>query len=364
MTTMMNKTHLARHIAVAGAIAAVLCCAAALAMPWWAERATQHLAAEFFCILALAQMWNLLVGYGGMVSVGQQLYIGIGAYSLVPLALWMGINPFFAAPLAGLVGALFALPCGVLLFRLRGAHFAVGTWVLAEVFRLLTVNTMSLGGGSGLSVLPAMKGMPVWWRESLTLWTALALGVGACLGVWLLLRSRLGLALTAVRDNEGAAESLGVGIGRIKWIVYVAAAAGCATCGALLFTMKMRISPEAAYAVDWSAMMFFAVVIGGIGSIEGPILGVLVYFLVRQWLGDWGAWYQMVLGLLTIVVMLRYPKGMFGALGIQLFPTRRRPGGADNGRAAIDAATVAIATTAASTATTSNNMPPAMAAGE
>jgi branched-chain amino acid transport system permease protein len=148
------------------------------------------------------------------------------------------------------------------------------------------------------------------------------------MALYALLRSRWGLALTAVRDSEPASESLGVSVPRLKWMVYIAAGAASAMVGALLFITKLRVSPDAAFSMEWTSLMFFAVVIGGIGTLEGPILGALVYFALREWLSDQGSWYLIVLGLLTVAVVLWAPGGIWGALtrrwDIHLFPVRRR----------------------------------------
>lgn len=300
----------------------------AFSTPWWAERSSQRILTEFLYTLALAQMWNLLAGYGGLLSVGQQGFVGIGGYCLVVLGLKAGINPFLIVPLAGVVTALIAIPTASILFRLRGAYFAVGTWVAAEVFRLLVANTASVGGGSGTSITRTVMGISAWWRESTTLWIALALGGGATLAVYFLLRSRHGLALTAVRDSEPAAESLGISVTRIKWFVYIASAAGCGMTGALIFITKLRISPEAAFSMDWTAAMFFVVIIGGIGTIEGPIVGTLVYFVLREFLSDYGSWYLIVLGTVAVVFMLWIPRGIWGSVAsrfdLHFFPVQRR----------------------------------------
>ncbi|MBI4984079.1 MAG: branched-chain amino acid ABC transporter permease [Rhodocyclales bacterium] len=301
---------------------------AAVAMPWWGERAGQRLLTEFLYTLALAQMWNLLAGYGGLLSVGQQAFVGLGGYSLVAFGLHAGIDTFLVVPLAGLVAGLVAVPTAAVVFRLRGAYFAVGTWAVAEVFRLLIANSVSLGGGSGLSVTQTVRGMPIWWRESLTLWCAAALGVGATLGVYWLLRSRHGLALTAVRDSEAAAASLGVSVRRIKWCVYIAAAVGCGMAGALIFITKLRISPDAAFSLDWTVVMFFVVVIGGIGTVEGPIVGTLVYFALREVLSDYGSRYLIALGVVAVLFMLWMPRGLWGFVAarceLRFFPVQRR----------------------------------------
>lgn len=312
----------------AGLLLALVLLLTAISAPWWAERSGQRLLTEFLCTLALAQMWNLLAGYGGLLSVGQQGFVGLGGYCLVVLGLNMGINPFLIVPLAGVLTAVVAIPTAAVLFRLRGAYFAVGTWVVAEVFRLLVANTASVGGGSGTSITRTVVGIPAWWRESTTLWMAIALGGGATLAVYALLRSRHGLALTAVRDSEPAAESLGISVVRMKWFVYMASAAGCGMVGALIFITKLRISPEAAFSMDWTAVMFFVVIIGGIGTIEGPIVGTLIYFLLRQFLGDYGSWYMIVLGCVAVAFMLWMPRGVWGLMSsrfdLHFFPVQRR----------------------------------------
>lgn len=285
-----------------------------ISTPWWLGRADIRKITEFLYILALAQMWNLLAGYGGLLSVGQQLFVGIGAYSLVIFAYKLGINPFYVIPLAGLISLIIGYLISKVAFRLKGAYFAVGTWVLAETFRLIFSNMSYVGGGSGLSITNTMRGIPTWWRESLTLWFAIFLGIGSVLLVAYLLRSKYGLSLTAVRDNEIASESLGIKVKKVKLFVYLISAVGCGMAGALIFITKLRVSPEAAFSIEWTAIMFFIVVIGGIGTIEGPIIGALVYFTMRETLNDFGSWYLIFLGLFTIIIMIKAPQGIWGLI--------------------------------------------------
>jgi branched-chain amino acid transport system permease protein len=131
-----------------------------------------------------------------------------------------------------------------------------------------------------------------------------------------------------MRDNQEAARSVGVDARRMKALVYLAAAFVTGLAGALIYLQKARISPDAAFSVvDWTAYVIFIVVIGGIGTIEGPILGVIVFFLLQRTLADYGAWYLLLLGALGIAVMLFAPRGLWGVFsdrtGIQLFPIRR-----------------------------------------
>lgn len=300
--------------------------------PMWASRGDMRMLIEIFYYLALAQMWSLLAGYGGLVSVGQQAFVGMGGYMLFALAVFGGVHPILALFLAGGLTALIAIPTAFVAFRLQGAYFAIGTWVIAEVFRLSFAQISVLGGGSGMS-LPAgiVKSIAASraGREHLVYWIALALAVGAILLVFFLLRSRWGLAMTAIRDNETASESLGVQTYRTKFIVYVLSAGMTGLIGALIFLQKLRISPDAAFSVnDWTALVIFIVVIGGIGSIEGPIIGVALFFLLREIAADWGSWYQIILGGIAVAVMLLAPKGIWGLItakrDLHLFPVGRR----------------------------------------
>ncbi|MDB5602644.1 MAG: branched-chain amino acid transporter permease [Xanthobacteraceae bacterium] len=302
------------------------------AAPLWGDRQNLRLLSEMFTYMALASLWNLLAGYAGLVSVGQQAYVGLGAYLLFGLAIFGGIHPLLTIPLAGLIAAVVAVPVAGIMFRLRGHYFAIGTWVMAEVFRLLASQVSALGGGSGTS-LPANIVVDMassrTMREFLIYWVALALMVGIIGGIVVLLRSRYGLALTAIRDNELAARSNGVDVARTKLVVYVVTAAGTAMIGALVFLQKLRISPDTAFSVnDWTAFVIFITVIGGIGRLEGPIIGTIIFFMLRQTLADFGAIYLLMLGAVAIVVMLKAPKGLWGILadryGWQLFPLERR----------------------------------------
>jgi branched-chain amino acid transport system permease protein len=302
------------------------------AAPAWGGRDDLRLLSEIYAYVGLASLWNLLAGYAGLVSVGQQAYVGLGAYLLFALTLLAGLPPLWAIPLAGIIAAALAVPVAGLLFRLRGHYFAIGTWIVAEVFRLLASQATVLGGGSGLS-LPAGIVTSIaasrQAREFLIYWVALALMLAVLLLIIWLLRSRYGLALKAIRDNELAARSNGIDVTRIKVIVYIITAFGTAMIGALVFLQKLRISPDAAFSVnDWTAFVIFMTVIGGIGRIEGPIIGALVFFLLRQTLADLGTLYLLLLGTVAIVVMLWAPKGIWGLIvdrfGWQLFPLERR----------------------------------------
>jgi branched-chain amino acid transport system permease protein len=300
--------------------------------PFWGTREMLRLLAEIFTFVALASLWNLLAGYAGLVSVGQQAFVGLGGYLLFALAMLAGVHPILAIFIAGPVSALVAVPVALLIFRLRGAYFAIGTWVVAEVFRLLASQVSVLGGGSGIS-LPASIVIAMapsrQAREFDIYWLALALTAMVLGLIVALLRSRHGLALTAIRDNELTAQSAGIDVTRLKFIVYIVTAFGTGMVGALIFLMKLRISPDTAFSVnDWTAFVIFITVIGGIGRIEGPIIGTIIFFMLRQALADLGSLYLLIMGAVAIAIMLWAPKGLWGLVaerfGWQILPLQRR----------------------------------------
>lgn len=313
------------------AVAAVLLVVLA-AGPLWADRADLRLLSEVFAYIALASLWNLLAGYAGLVSVGQQAFVGLGAYVMFGLAILLGVPPLLSVLCAGLIAAVVSVPIAALIFRLRGHYFAIGTWVVAETLRLVAAQVSALGGGSGISLpvdivtsMAASRSA----REFLIYWLSLALVVIVLGLIFALLRSRYGLALTAIRDNEAAARASGVDVTKVKLVVYVVTAFGTGLAGALIFLQKLRISPETAFSVnDWTAFVIFIVVIGGIGRVEGPIIGAIVFFVLRQAFADLGSVYLLMLGVIAIVVMLWAPQGLWGLVvkryGWQMLPLERR----------------------------------------
>jgi len=311
---------------VTGAVLVLL----AAALPWWAPEGSASSwmrdFVEIACYFIFAMMWNLLAGYGGMVSIGQQAFFGFGGYVMLVLGNFAGVNPFVAVPLGALAAAAIAVPVSYVAFRLQGGYFAIDTWVIAEVFRLSFANVSAVGGGSGTS-LTALRGIERATRETATYWMALLCTVAAIALVYLFLRSKQGLALLAIRDNEVAAESQGIAVRRMKLAVYVVAAFGAGLAGALYFLGNLRISPDAAFSVNWTAFAIFMVVIGGIGRIEGPIVGALIFFLLNKLFSDYGTWYLLGLGLLAIVVTIFFKQGLWGYAqtrwGWALFPTQR-----------------------------------------
>ena len=310
-----------RNVALTGLVALVVVVVMAR-LPYIVFSGTTTILVQAFIVLTLASMWNLLAGYAGLVSVGQQAFVGLGAYFVLILALH-GISPFAALPVAAIGSGVAALPLWWLVSRLRSGYFAIATWVLAATVMLVIERFSSIGGGTGMP-LPGLAGLDPTLLTAYTYWAALAVTVAALLAIYLLLRSRLGLMLTAIRDDEVAARSSGVRVGMARLLVFVVAGAGCGAGGAVLAISQLQVQPSAVFSIQWTAEMAFATIIGGLGTIEGPIIGTAVFIALQQTLQSYNAWYLIVLGLVAVVVALFARRGLWGLvdehLNIRLFP--------------------------------------------
>jgi branched-chain amino acid transport system permease protein len=215
--------------------------------------------------------------------------------------------------IAGLGAGVVAVPTSFVMLRLRGGQFAIGMWVVAEVFGILVTLDSGLGGGTGIS----LNGLDVFapgYRQAYTFWltlvcTTVLLGV-----VFFLLRRRIGTSLQAVRDDEDAAASLGVNVVRSKRVLFVVAAVGCGIAGALYLANTLFIQTTSVFGVQWTAYMLFMVLVGGLGTFEGPIIGAIIFYLIQANFGDSGAWYFVGLGAVAIAFALFLPRGIWGAI--------------------------------------------------
>lgn len=299
---------------------------AVASMPRWASPGLIRDVVELCCYIAVAQMWNLLGGYAGLVSVGQQAFVGVAAYAMFVMAQLWGINPFLAVLLATVAPGLLAIPTYGLLHRLDGPYFAIGTWVIAEVMRLATSNIGYVNAGAGMSLRVMTSYSAADRALGVSLLSAFLLLVTVGGSYWLL-RSRYGLALTAIRDNPVAAASQGVNVGRLRFLIWVAAAIGTGLAGGIYFMAQLRITPPSAFNPNWANVSIFIVMVGGLGSLEGVLIGAVIYFFGTRWFGQYGTTYLVVLGLLTLFMALFARGGIWGLIckwvDMPWFPTRR-----------------------------------------
>jgi len=314
----------AGKLRVAVAVAIVVALASC---PVWGGPGARSILILFAYNAALAQMWNLLAGYAGLVTFGQQLFVGLGGYTLAVGCERFGLGVWPAFALAAVVCGAVAVPVGALTFRLKGGYFAVGSWVVAEVFRLAFGNSAYVGNASGMFIRKARSVEP---------WMVYYVAIGLLIGMVALvvgtLRTRPGLALMAIRDAEDAAASLGVDVWRLKLVGFVVAAVGTGLAAVLIHLQTLFIQPNDAFSIRWSAETSFMVVVGGLGTVEGPLLGAAIYVVLQDQLTASGTVHLIVLGAVSVVVMLVAPRGLAGLLrdrlGWILFPVeRRRPGG-------------------------------------
>lgn len=279
-----------------------------------------------FIYVILAVTWNALAGYAGLVSVGQQLFFGVGAYAAVRLS-DAGINVYVALGLAAIAGGVLALPLSVIMLRLKGGEFAIGMWVAAELAHLLVNLDTLVQGETGTSLI-ALNAYPAETRHAFNYWSALGGMTLVLIIFFVLLRSRTGAAIQAIRDNEEAAASVGVRVQQIKRTVFVLAAFGAALAGALWIATAITFQPKTFFSVQWTAYMIFMVLVGGLGTFERAILGAIIFFAIEACFGAAGVWYLVGLGATALVFALFLPRGSWGLIearsGTRLLPVGYR----------------------------------------
>jgi len=205
-------------------------------------------------------------------------------------------------------------------------------WVFAEIVRLLVTKFDVLGGESGVP-LQAIRLVDAETFQAHAFWISGAIGLASVVGVYLLMRSSFGLGLMTVRDNELAATSVGVDVWRNRFVAFVISAFGCGLAGGAHYMGTMFLSPDSAFDINWVVAVMFIVIIGGIGTIEGPLIGTVIYFGLREFFGSYfsmsGGWYLIAMGCIAILVMLLAPRGLWGlarerwhfrGLTVQRFP--------------------------------------------
>jgi branched-chain amino acid transport system permease protein len=295
-------------------------------VPYFAGGPVEQPLIVAFTFIAMASLWNLLAGFSALTSFGQHAYIGVGAYGLYLIASH-GVNPFAGIVPAAVIAGLVSLPVSALLLRLSGGYFAVASLVVAAVFQIAVTLAPSVGGTTGVT-LPGLSGYPPVLREALIYWAAMIVAVVCVAGVFLLVRAGFGLDARAAGADSVAAASLGVRVGRIRLLAYVVAAFGTGAVGALIALQTLFIEPTSVFSIQYSVDMLFMVLVGGMGTIEGPVIGALILFALQQWLSQYGAWYLVLVGGIAVVATLTVPRGLWGFAsarwGWSLFPVGYR----------------------------------------
>ena len=267
----------------------------------------------FFIYLALANMWNLLAGYTGLICLCPHAFVGLAGYTLA-IGTFVGV-PFQAGLIAGaVVAALFALIISYPVFRMKGIYFAIGTLILPEILKVWfsfwrPVGNLYQGKGAGYAV-KGIAGVTL----GDTYWLGLAIAAASIFVVYMILRSRLGLGLTAIRDNENTAASAGANVFRLKLSSFLIAAFIMGLAGAAYYIFSPRIQPTGGFSIRWLLVPLIATVIGGEGTEEGPIIGAAIVTFLTFQLADYARWSLLIQGVILLAVVTVMPQGIAGLL--------------------------------------------------
>ena len=270
---------------------------------------TQRYLLKIFLYCTLGSMWNLMSGYTGMTSLGQQTFIGIAGYSLTVMTFTYGMSYWAGFLVGGAIGALVALVLSAFLFRMRGMYFAIATWVVAEALRTFFTSWSFVKQGAGMTV--AARPYP---STTNIYMIALTLCIIALVVIYVLLKSKIGLGLTAMRDDADAASSVGVNIFKSKLLCFVICGLFTALAGAVFYLNKGSIYPAGGFGISWTVSIVFIVIIGGVGTMAGPIVGAIIYTVLEEMLANYPGYSNIILGAIAILVILFLPDGIVGTL--------------------------------------------------
>jgi branched-chain amino acid transport system permease protein len=265
----------------------------------------------FFIYLTMANMWNLLAGYSGLLSLCQPAFIGLAGYT-VAIVTWSGLPLYLGIIGGAIVAATFAMLISIPVFRLKGIYFAIGTLIVPEVLRIISfrwrpVGTGLTGGGAGY-IIKGISGISM----TDSYWLALAIGIISIFLMRIILRSRLGLGLAAIRDNDSTAASAGVDVFRLKLYSFIIAAFVTGIAGAIFYIYQGYIEPVSAFSIRWTMILMLATVIGGIGIQTGPIVGTIIITFLHFLLSRYGGISLLIQGVVLIGIMLLVPQGIMG----------------------------------------------------
>jgi branched-chain amino acid transport system permease protein len=307
--------------------------AALLAFPFLVEEPYfQHLMIMVFLNALMAQSWNILAGYCGQISLGHVVFFGIGAYASGFLFFAYRVSPWIGMLVGIAVAMAVAAGIGYPTLRLRGHYFAIATLVIGETFQIVVLRWEALGAASGIW-LPIVREQPLWNFQFNTsklpyYFIVLAMLALACLAVRRLDRSRLGFYFRAIREDPEAASSLGVNVARYRVLAFMLSAAFMAMAGTFNVQYLLVIDPEADLALIRSILVLLIAVMGGVGTLWGPLLGAAVLVplseATRIYFGGTGGTVDlMIYGALIVLICIFRPEGLLG-IGRELL--RRAPG--------------------------------------
>lgn len=294
-----------------------------ISLPFWGGDYIVNIFTLILMYMAIGQMWNLLAGYAGLVSLGAQAFVGLGGYSLAMISQVYQLPFLLGFLLAAVVSVVFALIISVPIFKMKDVYFTIGTWLVAEALCVFFQTWALVNFNVGFNITVARK-------LSSTAMYFIAFGVGliALIAVVVILKSKFGLGLMAMRDNDAASEIRGVKLYKSKLICFLISSGITGVAGAALYLNLSYIKPTVGFSIDWTVSMVFIVVIGGMGTIEGPIIGAIIFVILRQLLYNFSGFSMLILGIIAVVMIIVAPKGIMGLINkkheFDLFGVKRK----------------------------------------
>ena len=265
----------------------------------------------FYIYLAMANMWNLLAGYSGLISLCPAAFVGLSGYTMTVMT-WLGLPYYVGIIPGGIIAALFAVLISVPVFRLKGVYFAIGTLVVPEILRFVFLLWKPVGGAIyGRGAGYAVKGVAE-VSQAQIYWSALAIGIISVFLMRYILRSKLGSGLAAIRDNDSTAASSGINVFKLKMCSFVIAAFVTGIAGAIFYIYQGFIEPASAFSIRWLITIMLATVIGGEGTEEGPIVGTIIVVFLYFLLARYAEISLIIQGTILIGIMLLAPQGIMG----------------------------------------------------
>jgi len=287
-----------------GAVTVIFC-----TIPFWAGIFIVDALILYLLYLAAAEVWSFMAKHAGLISLGQQIFVGVGGYMTTVLTMYYGLHILLSGVLSGLIGAAIATVLSFPLLRMRGMYFAIGSLLAAEIVRLFFNGWEFVGAGKGLI-----------FRDAYTVsrisiyYSAAALAAFSIFLIVIIYRSRIGYGLRAIGSDEDAAQSVGVNSFRLKALMFVLSSLVISLVGAIHAVNRTYLTPTAAFGIGWTVDFLFISVIGGIGRLTGPIIGGLILITLRYMFSQFIGISLLLEGIVVLVILLTTPEGVWGLL--------------------------------------------------
>lgn len=288
---------------------------------FWGDSYTLLVGFEFLQLAALTQAWALLAGYGGVVSLAVSAMVGVGAYTTAKLSETLGLGVLASVVAAGVVAGLFAAAVSVPMFRFRGLYFTIASLVLAEALAIFMSNSDVFGGNQGVMLAGTSPDAAQIYLYALAA-AVLATGVS-----WWASRGKLGLGLRAIRDDEDVAGRMGVPAFRVKLIGFIFGAVIMGVVGGIQAVRVGYVEPSAAFSFNWTIETVNAGIIGGAGTVFGPLVGAGISVALNETLGEYAQLHLLIIGAVLILVIRLAPNGVMGVVSTVAGRLRRARGG-------------------------------------